>query len=277
MLVFLASFVLAAASADATGVEAAIAQGDAHYARRAEGARGGMGAPAQVEAAILQYRKAVSLDPGSYPARLRLLRAFFFRTGFCEIEQPAQVKLFDEAKKLADETVKRLQADIKEPRSLTRRLALVREPLAAEIYLWAAISWGQWAVYHKLAAVWQGAAGQVRDLSQAAIDIDPATLFGSGYLILGRLHVEAPRLAFITPWISREKGLNYLQRALEIAPESPNNRYFLADALLALRRERRAEARGLLEECVRHTPRSDYLVEDLHYAEAAAERLAGLR
>lgn len=250
-----------------------LAAGDEHYARRAENARGGTAAPAAVETAMLHYRRALALDPGSYRARLGLLRAMFFRGGFCEIDAKAQVRLFEEAKRLADDTVRRLETDRKQPRLGAHKAALRREPLAAEIYLWAAVSWGQWAATHKLAAVWQGAAGQVRDLAQAVVDIEPHTLYGSGYLILGRLHAEVPRIPMLTRWISREKAIVYLRQAFEIAPESSNNSYFLAEGLLAVQPQRREEARLLLERCVHAPPRPDFLVEDAHYAEQARDLL----
>jgi len=258
-------------------VAAALASGDAHYEKRAEGAHGGTAHPAQVDAAIADYRWALSRDPSSYPARLGLLRAMFFRGGFSDMSAPDQIKLFDDAKRLADETVRRLEGDLKDTRLRAHRESLRREPLAAEIYLWAAVSWGQWATTHKLAAAWQGAAGQIRDLAQAVIDIEPRTMFGAGLLILGRLHAEAPRIPMVTPWVSREKALLNLRRAVEIAPESSSNIYFLAEAILALQPASRAEAQALLERCRTAPPRPGFLVEDTHYAEEAEVLLEALR
>lgn len=253
--------------------EAALRRGDAYYEHRAEGAQGGSALPGPVEEAMAQYRRALNLDPASYPARLALLRAMFFRGGFCPIAEKEQIKLFEEARRLADETVRILEADLKEPRLRAHRDALKREPLAAEIYLWAAVSWGQWAATHKVAAAWRGAAGQIRDLAQAVVDIEPTTLFGSGYLILGRLHAEVPRVPLVMRWVSREKAIEYLRKAYAIAPESSNNAYFLAQALLELEPGRRDEVRELLERCATTPPRPDFVVEDAHYAEQARELL----
>ena len=277
LLAVLLGAVLEPPAASRVDVAAALASGDAHYQKRAEGAHGGTAHPAQVNAAIADYRWALSREPGSYEARLRLLRAIFFRGGFTDISAADQLKLFEDAKRLADETVRRLEADLKESRVRAHRESLRREPLAAEIYLWAAVSWGQWATTHKLSAAWQGAAGQIRDLAQAVLDIEPRTMFGSGHLILGRLHAEAPRIPLLTPWISHEKALLNLRRAVEIAPENSSNVYFLAEALLALQPASRAEAKTLLERCAAATPRLDFMVEDAHYAEEARDLLATLR
>jgi hypothetical protein len=124
-------------------------------------------------------------------------------------------------------------------------------------------------VSHKVNAAWQGAPARIRDLAQSVVDIEPSTLFGSGYLILGRLHAEAPRIPMLTYWVSRTKAIAYLRKAYELAPENSSNGFFLAQALLTLEPVRRDEVRSLLERRATATPRPEYLVEDAHYAEQA--------
>ena len=147
---------------------------------------------------------------------------------------------------------------------------------AAEIYMWAAISWGQWAVVHKISAAWQGAPGRIRDLAQAVLQIAPGTAQAGGYLVLGRLHVEAPRIPMLTGWISRREGLAHLRTGLVIAPDNPAMMFFLADALLTLDPSKKEEARALLLRCANRSPRPDFAVEDAHYAEEARQRLSGI-
>jgi tetratricopeptide (TPR) repeat protein len=256
----------------------ALAAGDAHYARRAEGARGGTAQPLHIDGAIAEYRRALALDPRFFEARLALMRAFFFRTGFCgPMDVGDAIRTFDEAKKLAEETVALLDADTGRRRARVQVEAARALAPAAEAYVWAAVSWGQWAVFHHLAAAWQGAPKRIRDLAETVLLIDPATAQAGAYVILGRLHCEAPRIPMLTGWISREKGIAYLRQGLARAPDNPALVYFLADALLTWEPARRAEARALLERGAASTPRPDFLVEDAHYAEEARERLAGLR
>lgn len=262
----------------ADGVAEALAAGDAHYARRGEGARGSIAQPFHVDVAIAEYRRALALDPRSFEARLRLMSAFFFRTGFCgPMDVGDQIRIFDEAKKLAEETVALLDAETGRRRARVQVEAARAVAPAAEAYLWAAVSWGQWAVFHRLAAAWQGAPKRIRDLAEAVLSIDPATAQAGAYVILGRLHCEAPRIPMLTGWISREKGIGYLRQGLARAPDNPALVFFLADALLTWDPSRRDEARALLERGVASTPRRDFLVEDAHYAEEARERLAALR
>src|SRR5260370_31192326 len=108
ILAVLASLTLASPPEDLSAAAEALASGDAHYARRAEGARGGIADAVHVDRAIADYRVALALAPLSYEARLRLLRSFFFRGGFCDMDAREQVKLFEEAKKLAADTVRLL-------------------------------------------------------------------------------------------------------------------------------------------------------------------------
>lgn len=268
----------AARASDAASVAEALAAGDAHFARRAEGARGGTALALHADQAIAEYRRALALDPGSYPARLRLVRAYYFRGGFCGAMDPKQKKqLFDEAKLVAEETVKRLDRELTRVKGKVDLAAARAHPHAAEAYVGAAASWGQWAVYHKLNAAWTGAPGRIRDLAEAALAIEPKTADAAGYLILGRLHCEAPRIPFVTGFVSREKGIASLRRGLEVAPENTAFSYFLGDALLRLDPSKADEARALLERTAAATPRPEYAVEDAHYAEMATARLAALR
>jgi len=259
-------------------VSEAIAAGDAHYARRAEGAHGGVAQPFHAEGAIVEYRRALALDSQALDAQLRLMRAYFFRTGFCgEMDPPDKRKMLDEAKAVAEETVRQLEAGLKRGKGRLEAGAARAGGSAAEAYAWAAISWGQWAVFHRVDAAWTGAPARIRDLARAVIALDPSTAQGAGYLILGRLHAEAPRIPFVTGWVSRPEGLATLRRGLALVPENPAFCVFLADALLRLEPSKQSEARALLQRAASITPRPEFPVEDAHYAEEARMRLASLR
>jgi len=148
---------------------------------------------------------------------------------------------------------------------------------AAEAYVWAAVSWGQWAIFHRVAAAWQGAPARIRDLATAVLSIDPTTEQAAAYIILGRLHTEAPRVPMVTGWVSREKGLGFLRDGHRLAPQNQALTYFLGAALLVNEPKAEAEARAALETCAAGVPRPDFHAEDLHYARMARERLAGAR
>lgn len=234
-----------------------------------------MAKPAEIDAALAAYRLALAADPESPEARWRLLRALFFRADFCGATEEPKKRLFDEAKRLGDDGVERLERRIGQAKDAARIAALRKIPGAASVYFWTAVCWGEWALLRgKLAAARQGAGGRIRDLGQTVVDLDPELEQGGGYRILGRLHDQSPRVPFFTFWISREKAIAYLRQALERGPENSVNLYFLAEAILSHEPARREEARRLLERCAGAAPRPEYRVEDAYYAELSRQRLA---
>jgi tetratricopeptide (TPR) repeat protein len=252
-----------------------VAEGDAEYARRGEGASNGIADPARIEPAVAAYRRALALDPDSVPALSGLLRALFFRGGFCGEGGAVQKKTFGEAKERAEDAIRSLEKRAK--RIGGAKLEALREvPGAAALYFWSGVSWGQWSLDHKMAAVWQGAAGKLRDYGEAAAALDPTYNQGSPYLLLGRLHADSPKVPLVTGFVSRAKGLAYLRRALEIAPDNTAAQFFLAEAILEHEPANRAEAVRLLTACAQAQPRAEYLVEDAHYVAQARAALEAL-
>ncbi len=215
----------------------AIAAGDAHYARRGDGADERGALPFEIDGAIAEYRRALALDPTSLEARVRLMRAHFFRGGFCgEMPRDEKVRLFD-----------------------------------------AAVSWGQWAVFHRVSAAWSGAPGRIRDLAEAVIALDPGAEQAGAYIILGRLHSEAPKIPLVTGFVSREKAVAAVRAGIALAPDNRALAYFTADVLLRHAPGADGEAGEILARVASTPPRPDFRAEDLHYARMARERLAGLR
>jgi hypothetical protein len=255
-----------------------LAEGDALYARRAEGAVGERALPGPADQAVAAYRRAVAAEPESLAARGRLIRALFFRGLFCGGSAEERKTLIEEAKRVGDDGMRRLDTRIGKVSGSARLEALRRVPDAAAIHFWTAVAWGDWAVARgKLTAAKQGAGGRIRDLAQAVIDLDPAFEQGGGYRVLGRLHDLSPRIPFITGWVSHEKSVVYLRQAVAMGPQNTVNEVFLAEAILRHDRKHRDEARALLERCASATPRPEYLVEDAHYIEMSRRLLAQMR
>src|SRR4029079_5042341 len=122
-----------------------------------------------------------------------------------------------------------------------------------------------------------GVAAKLRDLAQTVIDLDPLFEDAAGYRILGRLHAEAPKIPFVTGWVSHEKGVEYLRRAYRVSPHHPATCFFLGEAILDHEPEKREEAMRILEQCAAETPRPDMILEDSRYARHARARLEELR
>jgi tetratricopeptide (TPR) repeat protein len=259
-------------------VAGAIAEGDARYAARAEGASGDVARPAPVEAALQAYRRALAADPQDLEALYKALRALHFRGAFCGASIEQQKSIFDEGKRLGQAAVDRLEKGVGGAQGAARADALRRVPHAADVYYWTAALWGQWALARgKLAAARSGAAGKVLRLAQTVLELDPQLDEGGADRILGRLHDEAPKIPLITGWVSKRKGLEHLRRSYAIGPENSVTRFFLAEAILDHEPENKEEARRLLKVCATTPPRPAYLVEDAHYAGLARARLAELK
>ena len=256
----------------------ALAEGDGHYARRAEGAPGDVALPGPVEAAIQAYRRAVAADPQGLEPLYKLLRALHFRGAFCGASIDERKAIFEEGKTLGQAAVDRLEKGVGRAQGAARADALRGVPHAAQLYYWTAAHWGQWALARgKLAAARAGVAGRVLHLAETVREIDPLLDEGGADRVLGRLHDEAPKIPLITGWVSKRKALEHLRRSYTLGPQNSVTRFFLAEAILDHEPEKREEARQLLRLCADTPPRPEYLVEDAHYSALARARLSALR
>lgn len=253
-------------------------EADAHFARRASTVTPGFADRRETDAAIDLYRKAVAASPRDMVLLGKLLRALHFRGAYAGASIEEKKAIFEEGRALGQAAVDRLEAEAKAARGVTRIEALRRVRGAPGLYLWTAGHWGEWALVRgKFAAAKSGLAGRVRDLAQTVIDLDPAFDDAAGYRILGRLHSEAPKIPFITGWVSHSKGIEFLRRSLEAAPAHPVTLYFLAEALLEHRKDSRDEALRLLELCAATPPRAALALEDARYVQMARTRLEEVR
>jgi len=266
---------MSAAAAMALAAATLVADGDGHYARRAEGAHGSVADPREADLAIAAYRQAVTADLGDLTALARLLRALNFRGAFCGAAVEQQKAIYDEGKRLGQAAVDRLDARAGKGRERVAALRAITG--AADVYYWTAAHWGQWGLVRgTFAAARSGVAGRVRDLAQTVVDVDPALEEGGGYRVLGRLHDQAPHLPLITGWVSHAKAVEYLRKSYELGPRNPVTWFFLGEALVNGPHDL-DEARRFLTKCAETPPRADYLVESVYYAELARARLASLR
>jgi tetratricopeptide (TPR) repeat protein len=275
------ALLLAAHLFAAPAAATALHDADAHYARRAESHADGVASPAEIDLAISGYEEAAR-DPAEVAARWKLARALYFRGAYTGLAPSRKIAIFQRARDVSDEaqTILAQRAagryrgrfDELAPADVAR--ALAPDPDAAPTLFWAAVSWGEWALSRgRLAAARSGAPSKIRDLSLALVAIDPRFEEGGGYRILGRLHDQAPRIPFLTGWVSREQALRCLREAVRIAPRNLVNRHFLAEALAKGSAVEREEARALERAVVTDAPSPDHLVEELALQEQAKRNL----
>jgi hypothetical protein len=243
-----------------------IADGDLHYARRQEGRVGARASEREISAAIASYDSAAQA-PDSVPARWKLARALYFKAAYTGLDADAQKALYDKARRAGDEAV-----DIVQRRA--KGVEIYGDTEAAPSYFWAAVVWGQWALLAgKIEAVKTGVADKIRTYANAVIGIDPAFEEGGGYRVLGRLHIQAPWIPFLTGWVSRDEGVKNLRLAVQTNGENFVNRLFLAEALADGSTDERREAIGILERLLVDGPSPTHLVEDLQIQEEARKDL----
>ena len=273
-----AGLALGPSFAGAEDAAAAIAEGDALFARRAEGARGSVADPALADQAVAAYRRAVAQAPNDMEALWRLLQALHFRGAYCGASTEVKKPIFEEGRSLGQAAVDRLEKQVSGRRDPERLAALRAVPGAASVFYWTTAHWGEWALVRgKFAAAKSGVAGRVRDLAQTVADIDPNLDEGGAFRVLGRLHDQAPHIPLITGWVSKKKGIEYLRRSLALGPESRATWLFLGEALLEHEPANQTEALSLLRRCAESPPRPERAVEDAHFADLARATLRNQR
>jgi tetratricopeptide (TPR) repeat protein len=260
---------------------AQLADGDRHYAARADGAQGARANARNIDAAIAAYQRATASNPNDLVAHARLLRAYRFKGAYTASSIEEKKKVYSDAKTAGTAALsavsralagRRVKSDAPEK--------VVAEAVrsisgAADIYLWDAINWGEWALaYGKLAAARQGAADRIRRGATIAHLANPALEGGAASRVLGRLHDQTPRIPFVTGWASSKEALRFLQESLKHDPKNKLTQVFLAEAMVSNDAAAKARAAQMLRAVVAAPLDEAYLVEDAAAVEDAKALLA---
>jgi tetratricopeptide (TPR) repeat protein len=260
-----------------------IVAGDVAWLHRDQGRVGARASTQRISEAITNYEKAAEA-PGEVEARWKLARALFFKAKFTGLDRERQLALYEKARRVGDEVLailrrhaagQALSADA--PPSKVAA-ALSRDKDAAPAYFWTAVAWGEWALLAgKVPAARTGAATKIRDDATTVIALDPDFEDGGGYRILGRLHHKAPRIPYLTGWVSRSEAVRYLRLAVRTAPRNFVNRHFLAEALADGGAAEKVEAVQIERDLASDAPSPGHLVEDLAIQDEARRNLVASR
>jgi tetratricopeptide (TPR) repeat protein len=254
----------------ATTSSAEIAEGDRHWEGRADGHQGGRAMAAPIDAAIAAYQRAVTQNPDDLEARWKLLRAMRFKGAYVASNNNEKKEVYDRAKKAGQEAIavvdRQLSAKGVKPVSKAndKQVAGAAKtiPGAAEVLLWDAVNWGEWALaYGKMAAAREGAADRIRRQATMALLVDPTIDGGTPGRVLGRLHHQTPRIPFITGWASGREAVRFLGESLRIDPKNKVTIVFLAEAMVSNDPKTRARAVSMLREVVNTPPDPAFEVE----------------
>lgn len=255
-----------------------VSEGDAAWARRAEGHQGARAAAGPIRQAVAAYERAVQLQPARLEAWWKLLRALHFQGEYTTRTREERQAVFGRGREVVEKALDllgqraggRKKLDAMTPRQTARALAAV--PEAAPVFLYGAIHWGLWGdAFGRVAAARQGVGDRIRHYGEVVVAIDERYETAGGRRLLGRLHTLAPKIPLVTGWVDRAKAVSELRRALELAPDDPYNQLFLAEALLEHQPDRSAEAKAILRKLVARRPSAERPVEE---AKAVADARA---
>jgi hypothetical protein len=259
-----------------------VTEGDAHYARRQDGRVGALANPREIALAVASYDRATEAFDNA-EARWKLARALYFQAAYTGQDADSQAAIYEKARRAGDDAIRILERRAKNrgaapfegraPSDIAAAVLSDRD--ASPTFFWTAVAWGQWALTSgKMKAARTGAAEKIRDDASVVIALDPEFEEGGGYRILGRLHHQAPKVPFLTSWVSRDKALENLRRAVAVNDRNLVNRHFLAEALADGGPAERAEAVRIEEKIAADAPSPGHLVEDLSIQEEAKKNLA---
>ncbi|HET8797647.1 MAG TPA: hypothetical protein VFO89_08170 [Thermoanaerobaculia bacterium] len=260
----------------AVTVSAQVVEGDRHYASRAEGAQGVRAAAGPIEAAIAAYQRAVAQNANDLDAHFKLLRAYRYKGAYVVRTTDEKKAVYGAAKKSGEAAIAAVNRVLAtkgvKPGAPEKQIAdAIRGTRgAAEIYLWDAINWGEWALaYGKLAAARQGAADRIRRQATIAHLADPRLEAGAPARVLGRLHDQTPRIPFLTGWASSKEAVRFLQESLAVDPTNKLTIVFLAEAMVANDGATKSKAIAMLRGVVSAPNHPEYVVEDAAATEDA--------
>jgi len=255
-----------------------VADGDQHWAARAEGHQGGHAKPDHINAAIAAYQRAVQANGNDLDARWKLLRAYRFKGAYVATSTDEKKAIYDQAKKAGDAAMAVLDAQLRAKgvnsvsKATEKQVADAARsiPNAGELFLWDSINWGEWALaYGKLAAVKQGAADRIKREATIAYLIDPKLEGGSPGRVLGRLHDQTPHVPFITGWASSKEAVKFLKESYTIDPSNKITGVFYAEAMVSNDSDTKPAAIKMLEQIVTAPNNTEFEVEQAAAAEDA--------
>jgi hypothetical protein len=266
----------------ATSLAAQTSTGDQEWALRGEGQLNGRARATHVDSAIAAYRNGAAQNANDLESRWKLLRAYRFKGAYVAASNDEKKKVYGEAKKAGEEILALVDRRLREKGIKSVSKATEKQvadaartiPGAAEVFLWDAVNWGEWALaYGKMAAVREGAADRIRREATIAMLIDPRQEAGAPSRVLGRLHDQTPHIPFLTGWASSREAVRLLNESLKIAPANKITRVFLAEAMVNNNSGTRPQAIQILRETINAPNDHAYETEEAAATEDAKRLL----
>ena len=209
-----------------------------------------------INKAIELYKKAIetNTEAKKEEAIWKLMRAYYYKGKYTTNDSELKKTIYDMGKNLGEKNLEVF-------------------PESKGINLFSAIVWGVWGEeYGILKAARKGVAGKIKDRCEKVLEIDPLFDEAGAYRVLGRVHFKAPKIPFILGWPSKDKAVELLQKAHEVAPENLTTKQFLAEALYE--KDKKEEAIKLMKEILSDNEVVEGVAEDAVIKKEVKEKLA---
>lgn len=178
-----------------------------------------------INQAILLYKTIIDISSDKnlrHEAGWKILQAYFFKGLFTSTNDKKKARIFSEGVNIGEKLINEF-------------------PNSVAINCWFGIVLGYLGeVGSKLNSLQNDIPSRVKKIAEKVIALDKNYLDGGGYRMYGRLNYIVPSVPIVMNWPSKEKAVEYLEKAYNIAPNNLFNELYLAEALLDQKQTERA-------------------------------------
>lgn len=232
-----------------------------------------------LENALNLFKEKVKENPDSFIFRANLLKAIYFKGCYSGMEKEEAKGLFAFGKKVGEEgkeifkKITKLEK-LDKPEEIAQKGKDIKG--VAEFFFWDSACWGQWALlYGKLKAAKEGAAKKILISAEVALILNEKMEDGGPHRVLGRLHHQTPKIPLITGWVSKDKALYHLNKAMEFGPDEIMNYWFLGELYLDL--GQKDKAKEIFEKGMKLPVRENKEPADIENLKKIEENLKSLK
>lgn len=192
-----------------TDVAALVAKGDEHWAKRTD--------PAAIRAAVVEWEKAVAVDPKHVDALAKLTRGYYFLAdAYLRGNEKEYLDVMDKAVKWGEKAMvavsPEFEAKMREGGKVPEAVKHVPKEGIPAMY-WYASALGKWSKA-KGFAVLLGQKDNVKAVMDRCLELDPNFFYGGPHRYFGAFYAVAPPFA----GGDLEKSKVHFNKSLEIEP-----------------------------------------------------------
>ncbi len=239
-------------AADELPPKKAIRKAEDWYWRRAEGSAQYKARPEPINKAIKFARQALQSPETEAKAALILLKSYHYKAKYVPMSS-------DEQKSL-----------LKKGRDFGKKMT-ERYPDNHAIKFWYMGNLGGYGqTLGVVSAARQGIGNKIKAICEELIEKAPAIDEAGPYRVLGVLHFKLPNIPFVISWPDDGVGLEYLEKAVDIAPENPANHYYYARLLYE--EGYYDKAKNVMKKVTEQKPRDRHLLEERNTLKKANQK-----